>query len=209
MPNCWAIIAVNARSQCKTRLHPYLDPQRRRELACGMLDHVISVARAAPGVSNVLVVSPERSGLPSDVSFVQDAGSDLNAALDMARQAALAAGADALLLLPADLPGLTVQDVQRMIGKPGDRAVAIAPDCSGTGTNALFLAHPADFEFRFGPGSRLRHEAEAHAHGGAAPTLVRSPGLQTDIDTVADLMTLQATRAQTGSAVPVLCSGHT
>jgi 2-phospho-L-lactate guanylyltransferase len=204
MRNCWAIIAINARSRCKTRLHPYLDVQRRRELACRMLDHVVSVTGAAPGITNVLVVSPEQTGLPANVGFVQDAGRDLNAALDLARLSALTAGADELLLLPADLPSITVRDVQRMIGAVGDCTVAIAPDRVGTGTNALFLAHPSGFEFRFGPDSRLQHEAEARRHGCTSPSVIHSPGLQSDIDTVADLLTLQPMTFQTGSPAPIL-----
>jgi 2-phospho-L-lactate guanylyltransferase len=183
----WTVIAVNARDRCKTRLDAALGQRRRGQLARRMLGHVLDVARSVPAIDTVLVVSPERDSIPSDVIVLRDPGVDLNAAFDAGREAALAAGASGLLLLPADLPLLTAADLEQLL-EAGNRAgAAIAPDRDGSGTNGLYvsLERGARMRFAFGPGSRENHEFAARACGLLAQTVV-TPGLQADIDTPAD-----------------------
>jgi 2-phospho-L-lactate guanylyltransferase len=151
-----------------------------------MLGHVLDVVRTVPAIDTVLVVSPERDSLPPDVSVLRDSGADLNAAFDAGREAALAAGAAGLIVLPADLPLLSGADLEQLLVVGRRAGVAIAPDRDGSGTNGLYLSldRGARMCFAFGPGSRERHEAEARSCGYRAQT-VATPGLQADIDTPA------------------------
>jgi 2-phospho-L-lactate/phosphoenolpyruvate guanylyltransferase len=183
----WAIIAINARARCKTRLDATLGQDGRRQLMRRMVGHVLDVVRAVPVIDEVLVVSPERDSVPPDVNVLHDSGTDLNAAFDAGRRAALAAGATGLVLLPADLPLLSCADLEQLLVAGVRAGVAIAPDRKGSGTNGLYvsLERGARMCFAFGPGSRERHEAEAQACGYRAQ-VVASPGLQADIDTRAD-----------------------
>jgi 2-phospho-L-lactate guanylyltransferase len=183
---CFAIIAVNERTRCKTRLEGVLGLDARVELARAMLERVLAAARAVPAVDEVLVVSPERDRVPDDVPVLHDAGNDLNAAMDAGRRAALARGATAMLLLPADLPLLRAADLRRLVLAGRHSGVAIAPDRHGSGTNGLYLVADAPLPFRFGPDSRVRHQAEARRLGLRA-RLVRTAGLQSDLDTVEDV----------------------
>lgn len=152
-----------------------------------MLGHVLDVARAVPAIDTVLVVSPERDSIPSDIPVLRDPGLDLNAAFEAGRRVALAADASGLLVLPADLPLLTVADLELLLDQGRDAGVAIAPDRSGAGTNGLYLSleHGDSLQFAFGPGSRERHELAARACGLHAQ-IVASHGLQADVDTPAD-----------------------
>jgi 2-phospho-L-lactate guanylyltransferase len=152
-----------------------------------MVSHVLDVARAMPAFDEVLVVSPERDSVPRDVNVLRDSGTDLNAAFDAGRQAALAAGATGLVLLPADLPLLSGADLEQLLAAGSRAGVAIAPDRRGSGTNGLYVSmqRGARMRFAFGPGSRERHEAEARSCGYRAQ-IVAIPGLQADIDTRAD-----------------------
>lgn len=188
---CIAIIAVNERSRCKTRLGALLGPERRAALANAMLERVLGAARAAPMVDAVLVVSPERGRIPDDVPVIHDAGCDLNAAFDAGRRSARDRGATELLLLPADLPLLRPADLCRLVHAGRRGRVAIAPDRRCSGTNGLYLPADVPFGLRFGPGSRARHEAEALRLGVQAQR-VRSPGLQADLDTAEDMPQLLA-----------------
>jgi 2-phospho-L-lactate/phosphoenolpyruvate guanylyltransferase len=183
----WAVIAVNARARCKTRLDALLGQKRRSELARRMLGHVLDVARSLPAIDTVLVVSPERDSIPSDVIVLRDPGVDLNEAFEAGRQAALAGGAHGLLLLPADLPLLSGADLEQMLEEGGRAGVAIAPDRDGSGTNGLYvlLEHAARMRLAFGSRSRERHEFAARACGLPAQTVV-TRGLQADIDTPED-----------------------
>jgi 2-phospho-L-lactate guanylyltransferase len=184
--DCFAIIAVNERARCKTRLDGLLGPEGRRDLARAMLARVLGAAQASPLVGAVLVVSPERDRVPAEVPVLPDAGNDLNAAMEAGRREALARGAAELLLLPADLPLLLPADLCRLVLAGRRSGVAIAPDRHGSGTNGLYLAAAAQLPFRFGPGSRARHEAEARRLGLRA-RLVRTAGLQADLDTGEDV----------------------
>ena len=183
----WAVIAVNVRARCKTRLDAMLGPRGRSQLARRMLGHVLEVARSVPAIDTVLVVSPERDSIPSDVMVLRDPGVNLNAAFETGRRAALAAGANGLLLLPADLPLLAGADLEQLLDAGRTAGVAIACDRNGSGTNGLYLSleRGARMRFAFGPGSRERHEFAARACGLVAQT-VASRGLQADIDTPAD-----------------------
>ena len=63
--------------------------------------------------------------------------------------------------------------------------LAVCPDETEDGTNALLLAPPGDFTFRYGPGSFRAHLAEADRHGRAAH-VIPAPGLRFDLDTESD-----------------------
>jgi len=193
----WTVIAVNARARCKTRLDAALGRTRRGQLARSMLGHVLKVARSVPAIDTVLVVSPERDSIPSDVIVLRDPGVDLNAAFEAGRRAALAAGAHELLVLPADLPLLARADLEQLLDAGRRAGVAIAPDRNGSGTNGLCLSlhSGARMRFAFGPGSRENHESAARACGLFAQTVV-TRGLQADIDTPADY---EAVFGMTGS----------
>ncbi|MGL6222863.1 MAG: 2-phospho-L-lactate guanylyltransferase, partial [Steroidobacteraceae bacterium] len=183
----WTVVAVNARARCKTRLDAALGRTRRGQLARRMLSHVLEVARSVPAIDTVLVVSPERDSIPSDVIVLRDPGVDLNAAFEAGRQAALAAGASGLLLLPADLPLLAAADLEQLLEAGHQAGAAIAPDRDGSGTNGLYVSLECGARMRlaFGPGSRENHEFAARACGLLAQTVL-TRGLQADIDTPAD-----------------------
>lgn len=95
---------------------------------------------------------------------------------------------DDLLVLHADLPLLTVDDIAALLATPGP--VVIAPDRHGQGTNALLLRGGARF-FHFGPNSAPRHREAAQALG-LPLTEVHRPGLSFDLDEPADWNDLPA-----------------
>jgi 2-phospho-L-lactate/phosphoenolpyruvate guanylyltransferase len=124
----------------------------------------------------------------------------LNRALEAARQKAIDAGAEAVLVLPADLPLATQDDLHALIAPArrhssparSDRgiearppAVVLAPSHDG-GTNALLLRPPGAIPFAFGPQSFDRHRDLAQA-AGCALTVVRTPSLTYDLDLPEDL----------------------
>ena len=63
--------------------------------------------------------------------------------------------------------------------------LVICPDEAEDGTNALLLAPPGEFTFRYGPGSFRAHLAEA-ARRGRSAHVVPAPGLRFDLDTESD-----------------------
>lgn len=187
---CCALVAVKRRALGKTRLAPLLSATERVALVRSMLVNVLQALQDSPGVQQLLLVSPERDAVPEHVPVYPDSGRGLNAALEQAQRALFAHGARELLVLPGDLPRLRAADIEALLSAGRAAGCALAPDRTGSGTNALYwnpeAALGARFQFQFGAGSLRRHIAEAQRLGIEA-ALVRRPGLALDIDTPADL----------------------
>lgn len=186
---CVALIAVNERRLCKSRLAGSLGDAERLRFVRKMLLQVVDAAQSSMLISSVVVVSPERDQLPAGIPVLADAGGGLNMALSAARDHLRSLGCKSLLVLPADLPRLSAGDVTAMVRQGRRSGFALAPDDAGTGTNALYLPAASPFEFQFGEGSCSLHLAEA-SRVGLVPRRVELPGLGFDVDLPSDLTRL-------------------
>jgi 2-phospho-L-lactate guanylyltransferase len=181
-----ALIAVKERARCKTRLAGALSDSARLELVRSMLTRVLAAAFAARTVQEVVVVSPERDQIPAEVRVLADTGKSLNNALEQAHNVLGALGCREFLVLPADLPGISSADIDTLVRAGHAGGYAIAPDSSGTGTNALYFTSMQPLRFHFGPDSYSLHLQQARA-AGLDPQIVRLPGLAFDLDSPTDL----------------------
>jgi len=199
----WAIVPVKPFLHSKSRLAAVLSPEARAGLSREFLGHALRVLAQAREIERVLVVSRDPAALALAREFkahtVTEVGApDLNLALARATRVAGAGGAGAVLILPTDLPFMTVADLQALIAaEGGGPAVALAPDRHEAGTNALFVRPPGLLAYAFGVGSLAEHQQRAHA-AGAAVRLCRLPGLALDVDGPDDLAVYQAAQASTG-----------
>ncbi len=151
-----------------------------------MLAGVLAATASAQTVHRTIVVSPERDQIPAEVPVLADSGASLNAALEQAHGVLRELGCRELLVLPADLPRITAADIDTLVRAGRKSGFAIAPDASGTGTNALCFVSMQPFRFQFGPDSRSLHVQEARRMG-LEPQIVRLPGLAFDLDSPVDL----------------------
>ncbi len=193
----FVLIPVKPPAQGKSRLRGVLADGARIELIWHLFDHVLGIAIRTVGASQTLVIGSDPDVLDyarrRGVGTVADgSGSGLNAALALGRAEALRRGADALLVLPGDLPFLSAQDVGALIDAAGTGGIVIAPDDREEGTNALLLSPPDILPFAFGPGSFAAYIAAARPCG-IEPTIVRRPGLAFDVDTAEDYDRLRET----------------
>jgi 2-phospho-L-lactate guanylyltransferase len=110
----------------------------------------------------------------------------------VARDHALAQGAERILVISSDLPLVTADEIRLVRDRArDDLAAVICRDRHGKGTNAIMLTRPRDFEFAFGAASAAAHCAEAERLG-LAPVMMDLAGIGFDIDTPADLEALDA-----------------
>ncbi|MEJ7749773.1 MAG: hypothetical protein WKF56_10750, partial [Candidatus Limnocylindrales bacterium] len=111
----------------------------------------------------------------------------LNDGLREARADALAGGADAIVILPIDLPRIDAAAVLAVVEPLLEGPVVVlVPDRHGLGTNALGLRPPDIIDPAFGPDSRRRHQASALTAGAR---LIELDGpLLFDLDTPDDLV---------------------
>ncbi|HEX7871712.1 MAG TPA: 2-phospho-L-lactate guanylyltransferase [Sphingobium sp.] len=173
-----AIIPFNFGRPRKTRLSTILSEAERDALAMAMARHVVAALHAAPSVAAVHLLSPVDPAVPGTL-WVEDRGRGLNGELMTARTAL--AGAPALLI-HADLPLLTGEDVEALLAAAHPAGAAIAPDAARLGTNALALADGRAVTLAFGEDSLSRHRASLPD----AP-LVERRGLTCDVDDEASL----------------------
>ena len=139
--NLWVVIPVKPFGQAKSRLADVLSVAARAALMRDLLAGVLARVREADLPAAALVISRDAAvrsfaqGL--GVHTLAEIGDDLNAALEQARQWVIGRGGDALLVLPADLPLLTADDILQLydLGLAGAEVVVAASHDGGT--NAL------------------------------------------------------------------------
>jgi coenzyme F420-0:L-glutamate ligase/coenzyme F420-1:gamma-L-glutamate ligase len=202
-----ALVPVRGLEGAKARLGEALDAEERRALVERLLARTVAAAATTEALVEVVVVSadPEVLALASTLGargIVQEGGG-LNEGLDVGRASVVAAGADAVLVVPGDLPAVTAEELARIVAaarthlaSPGaagasPRAlVALVTDRAGSGTNVLLVAPPDAIAFHFGVGSRAAHAAAARA-AGAVYLEITGP-LDLDLDTPDDLLAAEA-----------------
>ncbi len=172
-----------------------------------MFANTVRVLAGWPACRRVHVVTSDNAiadvvacGLGSVVT-VGDPGQGLNDALRAGRDAAVAAGATAVLMLPADIPLLNSASLDGLLGAAdatlaagnGRPVVVIAPADARTGTNALLMAPPSIIEPQFGPNSFEAH-LRAASNVDASVQIVDDALLGFDLDTPDDLERLDLPR---------------
>jgi 2-phospho-L-lactate guanylyltransferase len=123
--------------------------------------------------------------------------SGLNPAIEEATEWCMQKGAEAVLVLPADIPLLSSADVDKIVelGNCGGQTVVLSRSYDG-GTNALFQSPPNLIHVCFGPRSFVKHIKEAYSRG-VCVKLHYSTGVATDIDSADDLGKLLKTEGNT------------
>lgn len=194
-----AIIPVGSLEGAKSRLGAVLDAEERHDLTLRLARRTIAAAVAADGIAEVLVITPEdlvrtlAAELGARPILQRDSG--LNRGIVAARGEALAAGADAILVLPIDLPDISPEAIAAVVdtldagGGMVNPLVAIVPDRHGRGTNALLVAPPDAIDVCFGGDSAAAHSAAAQAAG--ARLVVLGGPLMLDLDTPDDLLLVE------------------
>jgi len=190
------LVPVKNLAHAKQRLSPVLSPEARQELAQAMCADVLEILarwQRRPGVA-VVTGDPFARDLARKFAF-EVIADDLNpgetGAIEMATSLCRDRGVDHTLVIPADIPLIQRDDLQRIVDSAPAGGAVLVPDAAGRGTNAV-LRTPADlFPLRFGNDSFLPHLTAAKATG--LPCVVLElPSLALDIDRPEDLQELAA-----------------
>jgi 2-phospho-L-lactate guanylyltransferase len=198
-----ALIPVRAAG--KERLASVLTPEQREALVRAMLTDVIAALHGSGRLRTVAIVSPDTAilslaaGLGARPIAEPAPGRGLNAALALGLADRAAAGAEAVLIVPGDLPQMRADDVAALLAAlPAAPCVRAVPAADG-GTSALVLHPPNVIAPAFGPDSFARHAAAAHK-AGAAFERMEPPSLLRDVDRPQDLIRVLAEAEETCTA---------
>jgi len=188
----WAIVPVKPLRRGKSRLATVLSQDERADLNRRLLAHTLDILGDIPEIEHVLVVSRDPAALAlarehGARTVLENGTPHLNLALARATVVAQNYTTRAVLVVPADLPLLTVEDVRALLDKAKDPpVVVVAPDRHHRGTNALLVCPVGLIDYDFGPGSFQRHCERARA-AGARLEVVELPSLMLDVDLPEDL----------------------
>ena len=195
-PETIAIVPVKSLEAAKSRLADVLAPEARWRLVLAMLGDVLTAVMAVPAVTRTIVVTCDAEvaaaarGHGAEIVHESQPIS-LNGALRTALHVGCARPDTRCLILPADVPLATSDEIAALLTPPMEtpHRVTIAPSHDGGGTNALVLMDHDVMGPSFGPDSFRRHLDLAEALH-LNPRVVRLPGLGFDVDTPDDLRRL-------------------
>jgi len=188
----WAIVPVKPLRWGKSRLAGVLSQEERRDLNSHLLIHTLETLNAIPEIEHVLVISRDPAALSLARSHgartVQENGApELNIALARATIVAKNYSTSGVLIMPADLPLITPEDVRAILDLAKDPPVVVlVPDRHRSGTNALLVCPVGLIEYDFGPGSFQRHCERANQVG-ARLEICELPSIALDMDLPEDL----------------------
>jgi 2-phospho-L-lactate guanylyltransferase len=177
---------MKATARAKSRLSRVLDPKARAELALWMLDRVLKAAMETDPTS-LTVVGGDGDGVSGLVAawgarLMPEPGRYLNDSLERAMLGLRGPALAPCLILAADLPCLTGDDVRALMAASKDGRVAvIAPALDCRGTNALVVPEDLKVRLQFGLDSLTRHR-RLFSRAGRHIVEVRRLGLEFDVD---------------------------
>ncbi|MFN3491533.1 MAG: 2-phospho-L-lactate guanylyltransferase [Anaerolineales bacterium] len=188
----WAIVPVKPLRRGKSRLAGTLNENERAELNQKLLEQTLKTLSSLKELDQILVISRDPQALTiarnhGAKTIQEDGQPQLNTALTRATVLAKVQAIQGVLILPADLPLLTKEDVLTLIdsaAKPP--VVVIAPDRHKKGTNALLMVPPGLIEYEFGEDSFQKH-CERVKKSGVRLEIVELPSLGLDLDVPEDL----------------------
>lgn len=188
----WAIIPVKPLRRGKSRLSSVLSLEARTALNHYLLSNTLETLASVSEIEYSLVVSRDPEALTIAREYgartVQEQGApQLNIALTRATMVAISHSVQGVLIVPADLPLITVEDIHEVLKRAmNPPVVVITPDRHRKGTNALLIAPPGLIKYEYGPGSFERHCKQAKEAGARLEVCERG-SVALDIDLPEDL----------------------
>jgi len=188
----WAIVPVKPLRRGKSRLAGALSEDERTELNRTLLQHTLKTLSDIKELEQVLVVSRDPQALTiarnlGARTVREDGQPELNTALKRATVVAQVYATRGVLVLPADLPLISREDVLTLVERASEPpVVVIAPDRHQKGTNALLISPSGLIEYDFGEDSFQRH-CQRVREAGARLEVVNLPSLGLDLDVPEDL----------------------
>ena len=192
-----AVVPLKNLKLAKSRLSNILAEGERQELVLAMFDDVLVSLRESPFIEKIFLVADKYFNLIADVQMITEIKNrGYDEAIIEALKDSRVNQAQAMLILPADLPLVSRDELDTLIRDQEDGSIRIAGARDQDGTNALVMKPPSLLATSFGVGSFERHKKFAKALSVKIEE-VNLPGLSFDVDTEKDLIDFVQTKSDT------------
>ena len=184
----WALVPAKGFDRGKSRLKPVLTDEARVAFARAVFDHVVATLMASGVIDGVLVatdsplVAEAARGHGAEVWMDAPRASTLADVVDGGLAALAARGADAALVLMADLPRLGTREVRDLVGGLAHHQLVAVRAEDGRHTNALAMRPPGCIRTAFGQEESFEAHLVAARAGGLRYAPMESAGIAFDVD---------------------------
>lgn len=197
------LIPFKSLATAKQRLAEALNQQQRSRLAEAMLRDVLS---AAAGVANrldvALVTGDTRAqAMAREFGFlvIEDTRNESEtAAIELATGWCEERGYDTTIVVPADIPLITGDELLRVLDAAPDEGAVFVPAYDRRGSNCILRRPASMIPLRFGNDSFLPH-CEAMQRTGKELVILEMPGIGLDIDNPHELELLVERAGETNA----------
>ena len=192
-----AVVPLKNLKLAKSRLSNILAEGERQELVLAMFDDVLVSLRESPFIEKIFLVADKYFNPIADVQMITEIKNrGYDEAIIEALKDSRVNQAQAMLILPADLPLVSRDELDTLIRDQENGSIRIAGARDQDGTNALVMKPPSLLATSFGVGSFERHKKLAKALSVKIEE-VNLPGLSFDVDTEKDLIDFVQTKSDT------------
>lgn len=194
------LLPVKGFDDAKARLGAGLSPTERRELAEGLFEHAMAVLREIEPLGVLVATNGDRvanHATRAGAGVLRDRpGDSFSQVVSRGVATLFDQGANRVLVLMADLPLLTFDDLMTLHQVAGQAQLVIAPDLVDAGTNAIVIDAHRHGLTRFGRDDSFVAHLEAARRAEISVEVVRRTGLGFDLDRVEDLVRLEDSLAR-------------
>jgi 2-phospho-L-lactate guanylyltransferase len=180
------LIPFKSLATAKQRLAEALDQRQRSQLAEAMLRDVMTAAAGTMDSIDVALVTGDAraQAMAKELGFIviEDARNESEtAAIETATAWCEQRGYDTTLVVPADIPLITSDELHRVLNAAPREGAVFVPAYDRRGSNCILRRPAAIIPLRFGNDSFLPH-CEAMRHTGKELVILEMPGIGLDID---------------------------
>ena len=159
-----AVVPLKNLKLAKSRLSNILAEGERQELVLAMFDDVLVSLIESPFIEKIFLVADKYFNPIADVQMITEIKNrGYDEAIIEALKDIRVNQAQAMLILPADLPLVSRDELDTLIRDQEDGSIRIAGARDQDGTNALVMKPPSLLATSFGVGSFERHKKFAKA----------------------------------------------
>jgi len=201
------IVPVKRFERGKSRLASMLDVVERVKLCGLLLDDTLSTINKASSISEVIVVSSDKraegiSKRHGAIFLKEYVERGVNKAVSIADNYCNAAGANATIVIPQDLPLLTPADIDMICNtaEEYEKCLAICPSLRYDGSNAL-LRRPSKLIKTYYDNNSFDTHIKAAKEIRANLKIILSRRIMTDLDTIEDAENLMKEPTMTKSII--------